>query len=167
MKNNVNSLQGVTSMATKNTTQNTIAQKPAGKATKLGGKREGSGRKAGGSNASTKQKLHEKAQAIENAKKTGLLPHEILLNIARGEPVIIHNLVITYHGPSSPKELRGKEKSREWIPEKYYPTFPEVLDAVKAAAPYFAPKLAAQLISANSPESLAAAMAELARKLPA
>ena len=153
-------------MTAKKTPQQPIAEVPASKSSKVGGKREGSGRKRGGSNPSTKQKLHEKAKAIASAKETGLLPHEILLNIARGLPVKIHNLVITYHGKSSGPQLQGKEKSREWIEEDYYPTFPEILDAVKAAAPYFAPKLAAQLIAANSPESLAAAMAELAKKLP-
>lgn len=53
-------------------------------------------------------------RAREEAAKTGELPHMILLRIARGEVLDGHT-----------------------------PAFSERMDAAKAAAPYFAPKLAA------------------------
>lgn len=53
-------------------------------------------------------------KAREEAAKTGQLPHEFLLAVSRGEKV-----------------------------GEYEPTFEDRLDAAKAAAPYYAPKLAA------------------------
>ena len=50
----------------------------------------------------------------EDAAKTGELPHELLLRISRGETI-----------------------------DGHAPAFSERMDAAKAAAPYFAPKLAA------------------------
>lgn len=127
-----------------------------------GGPRPGGGRKKGGKNRDTVKKLARVAAAAAEGK----LPHEILLEVARGKPMTIKRLVITYHGKAAGPDLAGKEKSRQWVDEEYYPTFAEIIDAAKAAAPYFAPKLAAQLISANSPQALADAMKELADKLP-
>ena len=57
--------------------------------------------------------------AREAAAKTGELPHMILLRIARGEKIDGHT-----------------------------PAFSERMDAAKAAAPYFAPKLAATEVRA-------------------
>jgi hypothetical protein len=72
-----------------------------------GGKREGAGRKPGSVNQMSRK-------AREEAAKTGELPHEFLLRIARGESI-----------------------------DGHAPAFNERMDAAKAAAPYFAPKLAA------------------------
>lgn len=54
------------------------------------------------------------AERIAMATATGMLPHEFLLAVARGEPVGDH-----------------------------IPTFDQRVDAAKAAAPYYAPRLAA------------------------
>jgi len=59
-------------------------------------------------------------QAREEAAKTGELPHEYLLRISRGEKI-----------------------------EGYTPTFTERMDAAKAAAPYFAPKLSTTSVDAR------------------
>ena len=75
-----------------------------------GGKREGAGRKQGGVNRLSQV-------AIEAATKTGELPHEFLLRVARGEAV-----------------------------DGETPTFDKRVDAAKAAAPYFAPRLATATI---------------------
>ncbi|MDZ4799468.1 MAG: hypothetical protein SGI92_15000 [Bryobacteraceae bacterium] len=72
-----------------------------------GGKRPGAGRRKGGVN-----KMTEKARKAASA--TGLLPHELLLAMSRGEST-----------PGVPKPLRR-----------------EIIDARKAAAPYYAPKQA-------------------------
>ena len=63
-------------------------------------------------------------EAVNLAKQTGKLPHEILLEIARGNPICV---------------LRMEEGSLKPV---YVMTDPaQVLDAAKAAAPYFAPKI--------------------------
>lgn len=54
------------------------------------------------------------AKAVEVAQKTGELPHEFLLRVMRGEVIDGHS-----------------------------PTFDERMAAAQAAAPYYAPKLAA------------------------
>lgn len=59
-------------------------------------------------------------RAREEAAKTGELPHEFLLRVSRGEQIDDHK-----------------------------PAFPERMDAAKAAAPYFAPRLSTTAIDAN------------------
>ena len=70
-----------------------------------GGARAGAGRPKGRTTKATEA-------AIEAAAATGLLPHEFLLAVARGETIDGHT-----------------------------PTFAERMDAAKAAAPYYAPRL--------------------------
>lgn len=77
-----------------------------------GGARRGAGRKIG-----TQTKVSQKAR--EAAAKTGKLPHEILLSVSRGEPL--------RWGPTQ---------------EEAWPTPDQQIDAAKAAAPYYAPRLA-------------------------
>ena len=76
-----------------------------------GGRREGAGRKKG---AVSKMTL----RAREEAARTGMLPHEFLLNIMRGG--------------EAAKQCLGRDSTNE-----------ERIDAAKAAAPFYAPKLAA------------------------
>lgn len=80
-------------------------------------------RKRGRPEGSTNRYTRE---AIEKAQQTGLLPHEILLSMARGEPQ--QEIHIDPH--------TGKHIT------KYVPLDVEQRkDAAKAAAPYFAPKI--------------------------
>lgn len=74
-------------------------------------------------------------------------------------------LHIIYHGRGPNK---GKEKRREWIEEDYWPTVPEQIDAAKAAAPYYVPRLASQTIGTdeNTADALTEVMKQLASKLP-
>ena len=72
-----------------------------------GGARPGAGRPVG-----AVQRVSREAR--QQAAETGILPHEFLLAVTRGE------------------EIDG-----------YRPSFAERMDAAKAAAGYFAPKLAA------------------------
>lgn len=83
-------------------------------ASNQGGKRQGAGRRKGGVN-----KITEKAR--EAAAATGLLPHELLLAMSRGQST-----------PGVPK-----------------PTRAEIIDARKAAAPFYAPKLASTEFHGN------------------
>lgn len=83
-----------------------------------GGARPGSGRPQG-----SHQKLTNEARAT--AKLTGRLPHEILLDIARGNPQTI-------------KLPLGNGKIEEKLVGV---TLEQLADAAKAAAPYFAPKI--------------------------
>lgn len=84
-----------------------------------GGYREGSGRKPGSTNVMSKA-------ARQAARETGLLPHEILLSIARGEPQV----------------LRVPDPATGGTAERLVGvTLEDIKDAAKAAAPYYAPKL--------------------------
>jgi len=123
-----------------------------------GGPRPGSGRKPG-----SKSKIDKKAREL--AKQTGEMPHDILLSIARGELINQKVLEITYYKSGANK---GQEKSRKWIDVDYYPTFNERVDAAKSCAPYFAPRLATQVIKTDeqTADALTAVMKELAGKLP-
>lgn len=67
-------------------------------------------------------------EAVEHAKATGEMPHYFLLRIARGE--MIEQKILN--------QLTGEVT--EMI---VCPPFDQRVDAAKAAAPYFAPKLAA------------------------
>jgi hypothetical protein len=94
-----------------------------------------------------------------------LLPHEILLRVANGGGVLQRKLEVTYYaeGPQ-----RGQEKCREWVVEEYFPSFVERLDAAKAAAPYYAPRLASQTLAAthDTVEALSGVLEKLSFKLP-
>lgn len=90
-----------------------------------GGARPGAGRPKGSRNA-----LSMAARA--EAQATGLLPHEFLLAVTRGEAV-----------------------------DGYKPTFEDRLEAAKAAAPFYAPKLASTQIQATVTRSHEDMLAEL------
>lgn len=103
-----------------------------------GGCRKGAGSK-GKKNGVTRITHKAQQAARDKAVSDGyLLPHEILLKAANGECFTQKKLVIIYH-KSGPK--KGYEKEREWVEEEYYPTVNEQIDAAKAAAQYYAPKL--------------------------
>lgn len=95
-----------------------------------GGARPGAGRRKGSVNSVT---LESRAKAME----TGLLPHEWLLSVMRGEPQKQKILFQT-------KDEAGIVISEEWIEKEYYPEFDVRVDCGKAAAPYYAPKLTFQ-----------------------
>ena len=83
------------------------------------------------------------AASRQAAAATGELPHEFLLRVMRGEPI-----------------------------EDHTPTFEERLDAAKAAAPFYAPRLATQQVKLSgqtlreaSDEELAAALVTNLRQL--
>ena len=90
-----------------------------------GGPRPGSGRPKGSRNQRTLLQRRAAEAAAQAAAKTGLLPHEILLELARGNNV-----------------LGGAPLTRA-----------ERRDAAKAAAPYYAPKLIAVAVKATNSEN--------------
>ena len=96
-----------------------------------GGVRKGAGRKAGKPN--TVSNL-----AREKYAESGLLPHEFLLMVARGEP--IKHTLQAEDGNISEVEV--------------YPSLEWRIDAAKAAANYFAPKLAIQSVSVERKNEL-------------
>ena len=102
----------------------------------VGGKRAGAGRPKG-----SVQKIT--AQAREEAKATGLLPHEWLLKVARGEP-------IEQKRWEAKHDKKGNVVSKELITDIVYPDLPMRQDSAKAAAPFYAPKLAAQTVDMNA-----------------
>lgn len=90
-----------------------------------GGKRPGAGRKPGSVNKNS-------SMQAKAAKAAGLLlPHEWLLGVMHGT-----------------EKVRDFEKAADGnlIEIERLPSFEERLDAAKAAAPFYAPKLAAKAI---------------------
>lgn len=83
------------------------------------------------------------------ARETGALPHEVLLLVSRGEVEVIDVI----------------RRGDEMVEIKRRPTFDEQLKAAIAAAPYYAPKLAAQTV-VTAPEG-ANAIEELMRVVQA
>lgn len=119
----------------------------------VGGARPGSGRKKG-----TLAIVTAKARAA--AMLVGLLPHEWLLAVSRGEPMLQKSWRIKY-------DKNGKELSRVLVEEQFYADFPMRLDAAKCAAPFYAPKLAVQNISmSGSPDAVADVLKQVAARLP-
>jgi len=127
-----------------------------------GGPQPGSGAKRGASRITAKA---QEAAKLKAGKEGHLLPHEILLKAANGECFQQRRLHIIYHGRGPNK---GKEKERRWVEEDYWPSVSEQIDAAKAAAPYFVPRLAAQTIGTdgNTADALTEVMKQLASKLP-
>tara|TARA_R110000868_G_scaffold71284_1_gene208962 strand:- start:582 stop:962 length:381 start_codon:yes stop_codon:yes gene_type:complete len=99
----------------------------------FGGKQPGAGRPKGALSKVT-------AKSKQVAQETGLLPHEWLLAVSRGEG-IVHKRWVVKH------DTKGKEVSRDLVEEVIYADFPTRIDASKAAAPFYAPKLAAQTVT--------------------
>ena len=93
--------------------------KPNASGGNMGGKREGAGRPPGAINRLAKE-------ARDKAAATGVLPHEFLLMIVRGEPIFRIEIE-----PSTGKKIH--------VLEQY--DFEARRDAAKAAAPYYAPKI--------------------------
>lgn len=98
-------------------------------------------RNPAGRGKGTQQKVT--TQARLEAAQSGLLPHEWLLKVARGEPVPHTKWKITYHAKT------GVELKRELVHEEYYADFDRRIDAAKAAAPFYAPRLATQTVTVH------------------
>lgn len=119
----------------------------------VGGARPGAGRPKGRTNSVS-------AEARKAAAASGLLPHEWLLKVSRGEPIEQKRWVVVY-------DKDGKEKSRELVTEEVYADLPTRIDAAKAAAPYYAPRLAVQNVSVTSNTNVVSeALKSIAEKLP-
>lgn len=92
--------------------------------------------------------------------ETGLLPHEWLLKVSRGEGIKHKRWVVKY-------DAKGNEKSRELIEEEVYADFPTRIDAAKVASPYYAPRLAVQTVSVTgSSDAVSDTLKAIAEKLP-
>lgn len=102
------------------------------------------------------------ATDVARLKPANLLPHEWLLQLARGESVQQKRLQITFD-PST-----GVEMSRKWVEEPYYATIDQRIDCAKAAAPYYAPRLATHNMQtpATDADALRALFEGLAARLP-
>lgn len=84
-------------------------------------------------------------QSREIAQMTGLLPHEILLNIARGAPIQV-----------AKKDGTGAIMwEREGVPIFTFiaPDFQDIMEAAKAAAPYYAPKISTVEVIQGVPDN--------------
>jgi hypothetical protein len=118
-----------------------------------GGRQPGAGRPKGALSKVT-------AKAKQAAMETGLLPHEWLLLVSRGEGIKHKRWVVKY-------DAKGNEKSRELVEEEVYADFPTRIDAAKAASPFYAPKLAVQTVSVSgNSDAVAETLKSIAEKLP-
>ena len=87
-------------------------------------------------------------EAREEAQRTGLLPHEILLSMARGEPQA---------------EFVYNELTQEVTKRLVTLDIDQRKDAAKAAAPYYAPKISTVEVITGVPDAeLDAIIAQLA-----
>jgi len=119
----------------------------------VGGARPGAGRPKGRTNSVT-------AEARKAAAESGILPHEWLLKVSRGEPIEQKRWKIIY-------DKQGNEKGRELITEEVYADFPTRIDAAKAASPYYAPRLAVQNVSiTGNTDAVSETLKSIAEKLP-
>lgn len=119
----------------------------------VGGARPGAGRPKGRTNSVT-------AEARKAAAESGMLPHEWLLKVSRGEPIEQKRWKIIY-------DKQGNEKGRELITEEVYADFPTRIDAAKAASPYYAPRLAVQNVSiTGNTDAVSETLKSIADKLP-
>ena len=119
----------------------------------VGGARPGAGRPKGRINSVT-------AEARKAAAESGMLPHEWLLKVSRGEPIEQKRWKIIY-------DKQGNEKGRELITEEVYADFPTRIDAAKAASPYYAPRLAVQNVSiTGNTDAVSETLKSIAEKLP-
>ncbi|CAB4172119.1 hypothetical protein UFOVP931_46 [uncultured Caudovirales phage] len=118
-----------------------------------GGRQPGAGRPKGALSKVT-------AKAKQAAMETGLLPHEWLLQVSRGEGIKHKRWVVKY-------DKNGKEVSRDLVEEEIYADFPTRIDAAKAASPFYAPKLAVQTVSVTgNSDAVSETLKAIAEKLP-
>jgi len=111
---------------------------------------------------------HVKQMAIDIASMSGKLPHEILLDIARGEP-IVHKVWVSKRDKKG-NVIRDEDghEIQELVERIHYADFAMRVDAAKAAAPFYAPRLAAQQVNLGNldPKDIVTTMAKLAERLP-
>lgn len=116
-----------------------------------GGKQPGAGRPKGSLSA-----VSQRAKIA--AMETGLLPHEWLLKVSRGEAITHNRLVVI-------KDAGGNEVSRGYVSEEHYADFETRIDAAKAAAPFYSAKLLPRQTESSS-DAIVKAMLTLADNLP-
>jgi hypothetical protein len=98
-----------------------------------GGPRPNSGRRPG-----SKLLMSQLSQA--EAKLAGILPHEWLLKVVRGDPIEQSYTVDVL-------DKKGQIIGQEVMTKTVYPDLQMRHDAAKAAAPYYAPRLATQMVT--------------------
>jgi hypothetical protein len=106
-----------------------------------------------------KVRQNQSAQLRAHAAQTGLLPHEWLLKVARGE-AIEQNYVEYRRNPDPMGPDLEVITTR-----KVFPDMPLRIDAAKSCAAFFAPKLAAAIVQQPT-QSIAETLKELSAKLP-
>lgn len=87
-------------------------------------------------------------------------PHEWLADVADGKPVLYRKRVPEYDDD-------GNVVAYRWIEAEVYPRLCDRIEAAKAAAPYYAPRLnATKLTLENDISKVCDEMRELAKRLP-
>lgn len=100
---------------------------------------------------------------IFNEEEEGILPHQFLLKIARGEGVQHSSVKQTFNDDGVLEHGLVQETI-------VYPTFEQRLDAAHKCASYFAPKLSAtnvaQTVALSEPEQVSTYIKTLLEALP-
>lgn len=104
-----------------------------------GGARAGAGRKKDSKNVLT-------LLAVEKAREEGILPHEWLLKVTRGE-AIKHTITEKTIDESGVETLVHKQVD-------VYPDFDTRVDAAKACCQFFAPRLSAIQVKSVNPRGV-------------
>lgn len=95
----------------------------------------------------TARSAQQNSKALVAVSREKMLPHEILLSIARGEPMEVKEAKDVY-------DKDGVLIGQEIIERVMIPPPSMQADCAKAAAPYFAPRLATQVITLRGREDL-------------
>lgn len=110
-----------------------------------GGARAGAGRKKDSKNALT-------LLAVQKAREEGILPHEWLLKVTRGE-AIKHTVTEKEVDKDGVETIVHKEID-------VYPDFDTRVDAAKACCQFFAPRLSAIQVKSVNPKGVVSTMDE-------
>lgn len=111
-------------------------------------------------------------ESRDEAKALGLLPHEWLLKVSRGDP-IPQTYYVEKRDKNGNKILdENGNVTGEYLVMDTYADLDTRIDCAKAAAPYYAPKLAVQVLqtpggpSGGESSAVVEALKQIADKLP-
>lgn len=110
-----------------------------------GGFRPNSGRKSGAKNALT-------LLSVQKAREEGILPHEWLLKVTRGEP-IKHTVTNRETDKDGVEKIVHEEID-------VYPDFETRVDAAKACCQFYAPRLSAIQVKSINPKGVVSTVDE-------
>jgi hypothetical protein len=96
-----------------------------------------------------------------------MMPHEILLHAARGGAFVECVAIVIADERSYANVDASVDELTRYDEVVYYPSYSEQIDAAKAAAAYYAPRLSSASVSSDvTAESVIDALRDVATRLP-